>query len=403
MQLSFNSWSGLILLCAALQLPAMAQSQPDDTTESPLTLNAYGTLGLAATDQAQAGYRPTVSYRNILHDQWSGRLDNRLGAQARYALTPSLAVVAHVLARRNGGDEVSAEWLWGMLQWTPAPGWALQAGRFQNTLFLTSDNQAVGYAQPWVRPPVELYNLGGETANVDGVMLRYNRPLSDWQVGLTAHAGRAKLVRPFYRYENHPNAALALSLSDNNWLFRVSTLVAKTDYQAPAAQAVADLITAQNPQAGADYQTGALGWQHYSNAGFRYEQHPWLIQGEFARTNLRKKVLPDQRAWYLTAAYSVGDWTPYISFASLRGVSNLDENRLSGNAQKAAQALLLGKRNDQQTLSLGVRWDLRPGMALKAQWDQVRVNAGEPGLLQTPLPAGQERVRVLSVVLDWSY
>jgi hypothetical protein len=78
---------------------------------------------------------------------------------------------------------------------------------------------------------------------VDGVMLRYNRPLSDWQAGLTAHAGRVKLARPLYRYENHPNAALALSLSDNNWLFRISTLVAKTDYQAPAAQAVADLIT----------------------------------------------------------------------------------------------------------------------------------------------------------------
>src|SRR5574343_32469 len=105
MRLRFFSECGLILLACALNLSALAQSQPDDTTESPLTLNAYGTLGLAATDQAQAGYRPTVSYRNILHDQWSGRLDNRLGAQARYALTPSLAVVAHVLARRNGGDE----------------------------------------------------------------------------------------------------------------------------------------------------------------------------------------------------------------------------------------------------------------------------------------------------------
>ena len=392
-----------LLAIAGLTLAAPATAQDMPASPSPWSLNTYGTLGVAATDQERAGYRPNASHRTALYDDWSGRLDNRLGVQLSYKLSPELAVVGHVLTQRDGADQVSTDWLWGMLQWTPAPGWAVQAGRFQNTLFLTSDNLYVGYAHPWVRPPVELYSLGGESPDLDGIMLRYSKPWQDWQLGVTAHVAHARQVRPLYSYVNHPNSALALSLSNNDWLFRVSMLFSKTSFQSPRAQAVANLIAAQNPLAAADYQTGDLGVQRYANAGFRYEHHPWTVQGEVARTDLRKKTLPDQLAWYLTAAYSAGDFSPYLTYASVRGLGNLDENRLTGRASLAAQALLNAKRNDQQTLSLGVRWDFRAGMALKAQWDRVHVPAGQQGLLMNPLPAGQTRLNVVSVVLDWRY
>jgi hypothetical protein len=94
---------------------------------------------------------------------------------------------------------------------------------------------------------------------------------------------------------------------------------------------------------------------------------------------------------------------PYISYSQLKILGSTDELRLQGLASQAANAYLSSKKNDQKNLSLGLRWDVKPGLSVKLQLDQVRPQANQIGLLNAKLPAGQNQIRVLSLMMDWAY
>jgi hypothetical protein len=70
----------------------------------------------------------------------------------------------------------------------------------------------------------------------------------------------------------------------------------------------------------------------------------------------------------------------------------------------AAQSGNLG-RFGQHSVGLGLRWDLRPNLALKGQWDQVRVVADGRSLWswRADGPAQAFKAQVFSLSLDGSF
>jgi hypothetical protein len=389
-----------LLLSAGLFTPL---AQAVELLDGKLEFNAYGTLGYAKTDVSSPGYRSKSTFNFALDDSFSGRMDNRLGLQLSAQLNPAWSLVAHTLIHRNGDDKVEPELLWAQAKWKINEQSSVYFGRSQSTLFLTSEEFYVGYSQPWVRPPVELYNLGGENAFSDGIVVQHRIPFLGRTLSVEARAGVSSLVRANYSVQNQPTLGLTLSLADAEMTLRASLVQADVSVQGVKLTPVIDLIARQNPAVAAEYSLEHIDAQRYASLGMRYEHNNWLLMTEIARTDLKRKSLPDQLAAYVTVGHTFGDWTPYVTYAQLHILGDLNETRLSGRTALIANAYLATKKNDQKTVSAGVRWDIKPGLALKAQWDRVTPNAGEPGLLTGKLPTGQSHLNVVSVVLDWAF
>jgi hypothetical protein len=192
-----------------------------------LELNAYGTLGMARSSLDNPQYRTASNNRYGIGDSWSGLLDNRVGAQLTLNFKPDLSFILQSLIRRNGEDQVHPQTTWAYLRWQPNEHWETRLGRIRQPLFLITEEFDVGYAWPWVRPPVELYGLAGEATWVDGGQLRYRMAVGDYTLNIDSHYGQLKLDRdPYYRLKNTYSTGVAVSLSDANLTLRASVLQA---------------------------------------------------------------------------------------------------------------------------------------------------------------------------------
>lgn len=177
----------LLVLLALTAGPAGALELFGDTLE----LNAYGTLGMARSSLDSPQYRTASNNRYGIGDSWSGLLDNRVGAQMTLNFNPELSFILQSLIRRNGEDQVRPQTTWAYLRWRPNEHWETRLGRIRQPLFLITEEFDVGYAWPWVRPPVELYGLAGESTWVDGGQLRYRMAVGDYTFSIDSHYGQA--------------------------------------------------------------------------------------------------------------------------------------------------------------------------------------------------------------------
>jgi hypothetical protein len=390
-----------LLLAASLALPGWAGAV--ELFDSRLELNAYGTLGLSRAGLTDAGYRTTANHQYDVERHWSGRMDNRLGVQLTARLASSLSLITQALTHRNGADEVQTQLTWAALRWEPDARWTILLGRARQGLFLISEEHDVGYSQPWVRPPIEFYSVAGEDAFLDGVFIRHRLPVGTYTLNLDAHAGVNRLTRSDFKVLTRLNRGLAIALTDHQWTLRGSLLCNDIDLNSTRIDPITQLIARQNAAVAQDYRTGRINDICYLGLGTRYETGRWLIMAEYARTRSPLKTIAAPETAYLTVGHTLGDWMPYATLARMRILGPRHEDRLTGLAARAANALLTAQNRDQSALSLGLRWDVRPGIALKAQADRVRPDRGAYGLQARPLPAGQSAFNVVSLVMDWAY
>lgn len=396
--------SGVVLKAIAACLLTLGVATPLAALElagGALEFNAYGTLGLTRSLVGDVRYRDSYASQNFAGNDWTGRLDHRVAAQAIWHVVPEVSLYAQGVARRNGVDELASELSWGYLRWTPNSQFEARVGRFRQVMFLITDSFDVGYAHPWVRPPVELYTLVGEMTSVNGLQLRYRQPVGSYTATLVGHAGISALDRPNYNNRNQQNFGVALSVADADLTIQAAVVKANSKLSIPAFDPTYQAIAQQNPTVAGDYALGYIDDQYYAGLGVRYEKAGWLLMSEVGATRLQRLPLVDRRAWYVTLGRNWGAWTPYVTYAAGRVTSSLVENRLTGMAAQMANALLTRRNTEQTAWSLGVRWDVANNVALKAQVDRVRPETY--GLQATTLPAGRTQFDVLSLVMDWAF
>lgn len=379
------------------------QEKAQESFAEKFALNTYGSFGFSKSSLKTPYYRSKNTSTFGVDDHWSGVMDNRLGVQLALNFDPNWSAVLHSVVVRNGDDKVNPATIWAQLKWKLNDQTRLYLGRSLNTLFLTSEEFHVGYAQPWVRPPVELYSMAGENGFSDGVNVQHQMPMGDTVLSLEAKAGVSALDRNNYSVQNQPIYGLSATLIQPELTLRASLLQAHVNAQIVRLDPLLSLIRQQSPAIAEEYSLASIRNQRYLSLGMRYEHQNYLFMMEVARTQLRRKSLPDQLGGYVTLGYSVGNWMPYISYSQLKILGSTDELRLQGLASQAANAYLSSKKNDQKNLSLGLRWDVKPGLSVKLQLDQVRPQANQIGLLNAKLPAGQNQIRVLSLMMDWAY
>jgi hypothetical protein len=95
-----------------------------------------------------------------------------LGAQVTARLTERWSAVLQVVSEQDPGHTYRPEVEWANVKYQATPDLSVRIGRTVLPVLMLADIRRVGYANPWVRPPVEVYSLVPVTSN-DGVDASY--------------------------------------------------------------------------------------------------------------------------------------------------------------------------------------------------------------------------------------
>lgn len=396
--------------------PGAARAQPS------VLFSGYGTVGVVHSDNGHADYLVDAFKPDGpgFTRAWSADVDSRIGGQVTALLAPRLSAVVQVLAKQRYDDTYTPVVEWANLKYEVTPDLSVRAGRVVLPVFMVTDSRRVGYANVWVRPPVEVYSMVPVTSS-DGADASYRSTMGEVVNTFQVTAGRSNSRFPSTRDiesgEAKARRLIAGVASMEHGFATVRLTYGRASLTVDAYAALFDAFRQFGPQGAAIAERYDLKDRTVTFAGIgaSYDTGAWFAMGEWAKFDTRS-ILGSRSSWYVSAGRRFASVTPYATYARTRSERSTSDPGLSlaglppsllpiAEGLNATLSAQLVRVPVQRTVSLGVRWDFLRSAALKFQYDDVRPgapSAGTFGQLQPQFQPGT-RVRLFSAAVDFVF
>lgn len=380
--------------------PAMAQEE----SPSWFKVSGFGTLAATRSSEKNADFITNYSEPKGpgFTRSFDLGVDSRVGLQFDVKFSERFSAVVQGISEHRYDDTYTPYLNMAHLKFQALPGLAFRAGRIPYSAYLISDYQKVGYATPWVRPPVEVYQFNPITS-IDGGDLTWQA--SAGQVAFSGQlvAGSASVkipqsgVEARFKVNDFVGASLAASYGHGTYRAFYGQMKGTLDnpyLDGPTSPFVIlrspTLLTPYGPMpnpyfapAAADQLDIKKDRITYASVGFNYDPGDWFVMGEWTRKRGDENALLHFTAAYVTGGYRIGNWTPYLTVAW----KGTDSPTSSPNT--VVNAIVSTADHAQSSVGGGARWDFHANLALKAQFDHVKNATGSFGALVNPQPAFQ--------------
>ncbi len=308
-----------------------------------------------------------------------------LALQPTWHLSDQLALTAQLLAHSSDSRRSGVEWLY--LSWQPEPAWQFRAGKLRTPFFSFSDSLDVGYSYPWITPPVQLYN-SLLFPTFKGANASYTWSGPDLAVQLEGLYGYYKgdVVMAGSRIDAQTEVSnmtgFNLNLSRNNLRLRLSWNSGDNHTEIARLQPLQDALQ----QTGMDDSYNSLqadGKIQVYGAGLSYEDVSSFYRAEWVKIDTEMDLAPQLTSWYASAGQLFGRWSGHLTFARSSYSSATPADELAAFRDDPAsplyplaagyyQAYANIPRGGLDSYTLGLRWDFRLNMALKAELTELR-------------------------------
>lgn len=332
-----------------------------------ITLNGFLTAGATYSGTQVAPGGGKVSQDGQITNNVGFSNDSRLGIQISAKVNPKVDVTGQLLATgREDNYNMKADW--AFVTYHVNDPLAVRAGKVKLTTFLISDYIEVGYAYPWIRPPQEVYSAN-PISTISGVdmLLRLN-------------LGNATFL--FQPYYGTSQGAQALVPQEALGLFPVPPPPGTIVY----ADFTADRMLGVNMSLGTDIFTIRAGYLQtlvsassfqvkeddvkFSSVGGTLDWHNVVLYGEYFQREIdgfANAAFPNQKGFYTTVGYRIGKFLPNVTYAKL------DKNVQSSGVFTTGD---VGTPLLQSSVTLGLRYELGTGAALKLEAQKIKTEAG---------------------------
>jgi len=367
---------------AGMANPAAAQSASATTTKWPtnpgladiFTLSGFGTLGvshstLKSADVVNSAFQPTGTGRSRRYDIANTSI---FGVQLAARFTDRLSAVVQVLAQQGYDNRFVPHLEWANVKYAVTPNFSVRVGRIEIPTFANSDFRNVGYANPWLHAPNEVYDNEPIT-NSDGADVSYAFGIGQavntvrLMIGTSAfHAipgnYRVQTKRVYGAFDTFEYGAFTGRVA------YIKGTIAISAFPPPY-----DSLPGSSTSISVSYDPGK-----------------WFVQSEIARVT-SDNITPGYLAAYITGGYRIGKFTPFLTYS--RSYS-MQRSTLTPNANQG-----------QHTFSAGVRWDVAHNIDLKVQYDHIGLPANSSGNLMNLQPTYQlgTGTNVLGIALDFVF
>jgi len=359
--------------------------------ETSVSFSGFGTLGVTHNDNRDADF-----VANRFQPNGPGKssptmfgVDTKAGVQFTAQIGSDLSAVVQAVTDHRVDNSYAPRFEWANLKYQVTKDLYVRAGRVVAPVFMVSDFRNVGYAQTMVRMPVEVYGQN-PVSYLDGIDLGYRMGIGDGTLSVQATSGLVKtLAQQGLEVSGH-GSLLSLAYERDASTFRFGYFRNKVKIEGDPV----DQFLLPFRYASFINYTGAVPIadglrSRLLDLGYSYDSGNWLAQAEYIQS--RVGGIPDSNAGYLMGGYRVGKFTPYLSYAkSVSKRPPRDQQAVASCTNCLTELLAYGINvvnasshmvlNEQQTVSLGVRYDVAKNVALKMQLDHIR----KPGSLTSP-------------------
>ncbi|MCG8613823.1 MAG: hypothetical protein MI864_25210 [Pseudomonadales bacterium] len=243
---------------------------------------------------------------------------------------------ATLLLMAKGGNDFDANVEWAYLSYDLTNELTLNAGRYRLPLYYYSDFLDVGYAYPWIRPPVDVYWV--PVTSIEGLNLYYNRYLSDIQFSTQLWYGTHDLES-----DTGPDVSLRNATGINiTFQYRGASL--RFGQERVDVSLGFDTFKVENRA-------------EFSFLAFMVDHKNFIWNSEYTYTvvkNLASSEDGETTTWYASLGYRIAKFTPHFTHSFREG---------AGNVNPASN--LTSKTN-----TLGVAWYFHRNTVLKLEYSQ---------------------------------
>lgn len=390
-----------------------------------LRLSGFGTLGYVYDNRADIAPARDITQKpkNGFATGSSWLIDTRLGLQLEYGVSPIVDLVGQVVFSDHYHADFDNSTELAYVAIRPQPHLDVRVGRINYDAFLMSDHRNVGYAYTWVRPPAEFYGWI-PIFSIDGLDAAYNTHSGNARWRIKAQAGNGKLSIPIgsgYDFRANNVLGLSVSLQADFWRLKAAysqfTIGSEVPAFGPLHKGLDSVAAAAIPLVSteaADLRSN-LSFQNadirYTTLGAAYDDGVWLAQAELGYTTSTANAVPHGRMAYVSAGRRLGDWTPFVLLSTShpgngpRAAVNDWGAAFNAALRNPALYTLNTTRIEQNTVSLGARWDFTRQAALKLQWDRTSIKPSGYGLWWRSPAANTQNSRVdqVSATLDFVF
>ncbi|MDE2075632.1 MAG: hypothetical protein KGI91_00980 [Burkholderiales bacterium] len=272
--------------------------------------------------------------------------DSRFGVQAIAQVDDQTNFTVQITGQ--GGNNFKPQVDWAYISHDLSNTLTLQAGRKRLPIYQYSDYVNVGYAYPWIRPPSDLY--GWQIVNYNGANVLYRNAIGSVGVRANAWIGR----------EDDPNNRMLGQLYYDSKIEETWKNIFGT-YAEFTFDAFSVRATYMNNVVDR-YSTDASGVrthatpnvrQRFMGLAFNADWHNIVVKSELNRFE-RPSVDDNYTSSLVGVGYRIGDVLPMLTY------SRFSEGHPPDPSWDEIHHTWTGS----------VRWDVRPNMAVKLQYDQ---------------------------------
>jgi hypothetical protein len=361
----------VLVSLAMASLAAGAQAQEADKMFS---LSGFGTAGVVHSSVKTGDY--TADLYEVkgagFSNSNSATVDSKFAVQGDAHLTDSLSAVLQVVMRSRPDGTFSPKVEWANVKYAITKDLSVRVGRTALPTFAVSETRQVGFANPWVRPPIETYSQFTLT-NSDGVDLSYRAKVGGATSTTQLWVGKTTVdVVSNKSTVTHDLKGDIKGIGDT---VEIGFLTARLGFTQ------SDFTLVPVPNLVVKFRS------NITNLGAIYDPGNWFVQGELTHSTLDGKQRATRNA-YVTGGYRIGQFTPYLTYSMVKPDDDL---------VKLATV-------KQTTSSVGVRWDFRKNMDLKLQADRISLGSNSTGFYASAKPglAGTSGT-VLSAAVDFVF
>lgn len=361
------------LALAIAAAPALAQESTEDTLKRmqqqlnsmQQQLNSAKDTGVRFNGFFSTGYARAsndAGYAGITDESEVKDL-SLFALQGTFDVTQKSQIVMQLVGRGSDDWEPNVEWAY--LSHRPTNNLQIRAGKMRIPFFMYSDSLEVGYAQPWARPPQSVYGPIAVTSYV-GADASYNWNFDNSSLTATGFTGFTDEDGNSGDVQLRNIGGMNLTWTDYVWTVRGVAATAEAEINATRLAALVPPIITVDSQL-ADGDRG-----NFFGLGASYDDGNWQIIGEVTRVEVDGKFADTDSA-YLSVGHRFGSWTPYIATGWTESKDDNERQGLFINQPQAGvvvpESILNYQRNE---YSVGTRWDITPGVAIKADITHVR-------------------------------
>jgi hypothetical protein len=403
-----------------------------DDENSMFSFKGFGTLGVVHSSEDEADFRGNVFQPNGAGrtHEWDLGVDSKLGGQVSAQFTDKVSGIVQLVAQHQFDNSYRPLLEWANLKYQVTDGLSVRGGRIVLPSQLVSDSRFVGYAQPWIRPPQEVYFVSSIT-NSDGADVTYQSAIGGATNTAQAFVGTSDAKLASGRVQAQPAWGINDTVEIDSWTLRAAfislnidleidsfdPLLGGLDQVGDAADALGFPVAAVQAHALADnYGTSDLDIRIYT-IGANYDPGSWFAMAEYVHFN-GDGFLLDADSGYVSAGIRIDKFTPYVTYAQLKtdeaNAAVIDTTGmpavLAGGANALAGGInqsLRGFTNSQKSYSAGVRWDFSRSADLKIQYDRLTLEDGTTGRLGNAAPGfapqDGDHVDIFSAAIDFVF